>query len=773
MPTHNHFNPSSEHDILRVFQSAPLFQGLGQGILELLAAEADWVGLESGDFLFKKGDPSDAMYLAVTAGLAVWIEQEVVVGSADTKEAGEESVITMTEADGTTLVAKEIDQGETIGEMQFLTSGKRTANVSALQDTNVVRVRYDALEFLGDQKMVFLEHLSRIVRKRLQFNQLATILPKLFGVLTADELEDIVERADWFEVQRGETLFSQGDVGDSFYILLSGRLGIAVVGEGGERKLVSEVMAGEILGEMALLTEESRSATVYAIRNSNLFRLSKSEFDRLLEKYPKFLSQINRVLIERLRVSIGSKRKTEPTSVIAIVPTSPNTATEDFARHLSQALLASYATLSVNSKQVDALLNAPNISQVSETDPNAIRIATWFSAQELAYPFILLVADSQLTHWTRWCVRHADHVLILGEDDASANLGEIEDGLLFHDKTFTPDFFSLVLVHSDPETKPVSTQKWLKERTVAMVHHVRRHAPQDFQRLARYLTGQSVGLVLSGGGARGFAHLGAIRALQENGVPIDMIAGTSFGSIVSGLFAMGWSLEKITHEFRFDRSDLLKDITLPMASLFSGKKMAKAFRGFFGDTRIEDLWIPFFCVSSNLTRAEIKVHQSGAMWQSIQASNAAPGIFPPVVLNGDLHVDGALLSNLPADIMSQYCKGTVISVDVSPAVDLAENADYGDGLSGWDILWRKLNPFSSPISVPSLLSILHRSGELASVANQKEIAERVSDLYLRMPVEKYNLQEYDLSQEIAETGYHYAQIKIAEWLRDSPPSWLK
>jgi len=755
----------SQNEILTAFKSASLFQELDDDVLEKLALESDWVDLNAGDFLFQKGDSSDALYLTVQPDLAVWIG---VDARSDTQAS--EKVKEMTDGDGKTLIAKEIDAGEAIGEMQFLTRGKRTASVSALKQTSVIRLQYEALACLGEQQHVFFAHLSAITRKRLQFNQVATILPKLFGELSTDELEDIVERADWLEVQRGEILFHQGDVGDSFYILLSGRLGI-VVGDEKEKRFVSDVMGGEILGEMALLTEEPRSATVSAIRNSSLFRLSKIEFDHLLKKYPKFLAQINKVLIERLRVSIGAKRESDHSSVIAVVPAQPSCAVEDFAHDLSKALSVHYPTSCLTGKYVDAQLSSPNISQVPEDDPNAIRISALFQAQELAFSFVLLVADATLTHWTSRCVRHADHVLILSDADSGSELGSIESGLSFYENEFTPDLFSLVLLHGQESTTG-NTQAWLQHRDVGMVHHVYRDGQPDFERLARYLTGQSVGLVLSGGGARGFAHLGVIRALQEAGVPIDMIAGTSFGAIVSGLFALGWSLEKITKEFRFNRSELLRDMTLPMTSLFSGKKMARALRVFFGDTFIEDLQIPFFCVSSNLTRAEIKVHQSGPLWQSIQASNAAPGIFPPVVLDGDLHVDGALLSNLPADIMSQYCKGTVISVDVSPAVDLAENVDYGDGLSGWDIFLRKINPFTSPISVPSLLSILHRSGELASVANQKAVAERVSDLYLRMPVDQYNLQDYDLSEEIAEVGYQYAQGQIAAWLRVHPMPWL-
>ncbi len=148
---------------------------------------------------------------------------------------------------------------------------------------------------------------------------------------------------------------------------------------------------------------------------------------------------------------------------------------------------------------------------------------------------------------------------------------------------------------------------------------------------------------------------------------------------------------------------------------------------------------------------------------ALRASNAAPGLFPPVVLDGDLHVDGALLANLPASEMRRFNNGKVIAVDVSPAIDLVENAAYGESLSGWKILRSKLNPFSKEIPIPDIRTILRRAGELASVANQKKSVRNIADLYLRMPVDNYRLTDYDKAREIIEAGYRYGMEQIDLW----------
>ncbi len=749
-------NNSSTAELLKYLKTNEFFKGFSDSVFHQLAEKAEWLYLNEGEPLFKRGDPSDFMYITVMDGLKIIL-----------KETGSDKTFT-----------KEIQPDQIIGEIQFLTSGKRTADISAYKETKVIRLGKRVFECFGDEKHEFLQRLNALVRNRLQFDQLREVLPKLFGSLEKGELDAITERAEWIKLTRGETLFQQGDPGDSFYILISGRMGVAVEQETDKKaiedhsvdrrrtggRVVDQIKRGEIFGEMSLLTDDNRSGTVFAIRDSALFRFSKVDFNRLLEQYPKLLMAITKILVKRLRRTMESKR-TEECSIVTVLPANQDTPLEDFTSRLAKELSSIYPTLHMNGKLLDQFLGTPGISQITEKDPNYVRVATWLNLQEQEYRFIILETDKTLSNWTKWCVRQADHILDVGEGTADPGLGEIEAKMLFLVQENSAESCSLVLLHPNGEKRPTGTRKWLEKRKVTMHHHVRWDSDEDFQRVARHLAGTSIGLAMGGGGARGFAHVGVGLALQEAGIPVDIIGGTSAGAIIAAFYAMRWDHKKIMSTIKANLSKISFDFTLPMTSLMVGAKMSEGLKDFFGEVCIEDLWLPYFCVSSNLSRAQMMVHRSGPLWKAILASSASPGIFPPVVLDGDLHVDGALLANLPSDAMNRLCNGKVIAVDVSPAVDLVENVPYGDSLSGWKILRSKTNPFADSIAIPGILSILQRAGELASIANQRRIIEKTSDLYLRMPVGKYKLADYGLAEQIIDTGYHFAKLKIEEWKR--------
>jgi predicted acylesterase/phospholipase RssA len=207
------------------------------------------------------------------------------------------------------------------------------------------------------------------------------------------------------------------------------------------------------------------------------------------------------------------------------------------------------------------------------------------------------------------------------------------------------------------------------------------------------------------------------------------------------------------------------DYTLPVVSLAAGKKMSRKLRWLLGETRIEDLWLPYFCVSSNLTRAEVMVHREGPLWLAIRASGSVAAVFPPVVHNGDLLIDGATLNNVPIDVMRERVgSGTLIASDVSPPIDLAANPPYGEGLSGFKAMASRLNPFSRGPRIPNIAEIIQRTAELGSIAHQKKVIHGIADLYLRPPVETYDMFDFAKGATILEIGYDYAVERVAEWI---------
>jgi predicted acylesterase/phospholipase RssA len=204
---------------------------------------------------------------------------------------------------------------------------------------------------------------------------------------------------------------------------------------------------------------------------------------------------------------------------------------------------------------------------------------------------------------------------------------------------------------------------------------------------------------------------------------------------------------------------------LPFLALQRGGKVSRFVRGVFRDVRIEDLWLPYFSVSANLNRAELKVHSSGSLAEAVLASARVPGIFPPMVLEGELHVDGGLIDNVPVDVMRSFSNdGIVIGVDVSPPHDLDTVADYGEDVSGWRAVWRSFTSARErPMHLPSILQVLMRSIEFGGISYRREKAA-LADLYLTPDVVQFTRHDFVRAAEIAEAGYQGSRGPVLEWL---------
>ena len=242
---------------------------------------------------------------------------------------------------------------------------------------------------------------------------------------------------------------------------------------------------------------------------------------------------------------------------------------------------------------------------------------------------------------------------------------------------------------------------------------------EDLGRLARILAGCAIGVTLGGGGARGFAHIGVIRALEEARIPIDMICGVSMGAIIAGQYAMGWDWPTMIRSNKRLLADrrLNTDLALPLFSLSSGRRFRSALKTFFGEIEIEDLWLSYFCTSCNLSSSELVVHRRGRLWWSVNASNAIPGLLPPVLDGGQLLIDGGVLNNQPGDLLKEVCGGPVIVSMVSPRKDLAMDESFTEMPSAWRFLRSRLNPFEKT-DQSSRDSGDHDENDVVSPANE-------------------------------------------------------
>jgi NTE family protein len=249
-------------------------------------------------------------------------------------------------------------------------------------------------------------------------------------------------------------------------------------------------------------------------------------------------------------------------------------------------------------------------------------------------------------------------------------------------------------------------------------------------------------------------------------VPIDLIGGTSIGGIVAAESMFVPDTEDLVRRTCAGFDTCFKDITLPLVALLTGRNLARYIESIAGEVQIEDLPIPFFCVSANLTRAQMHIHLRGSVLRSLLATSRAPGVFPPIVEHGDLLVDGGIADNLPVAFMKSFAKGgPVIASDVSTPADRLQWKDYGLAVSGWKRVVSKLNVFKRQESVPTLDYTLMRTIEFGGVGARQHAME-IADLYIRSPLSGFKVNDFKQGRRMAEIAYESAKPRVEEWLKN-------
>jgi NTE family protein len=549
----------------------------------------------------------------------------------------------------------------------------------------------------------------------------------LFSGLPKHVVDEAVSELEWMSLPGGALLFEAGTPADAVYFVVSGCLG--VYGPGGE--LVGRVAAGETVGEMGLIVSRPRRATVRALRDCELATLSAGTFERVLLGHPEAILRLARLTVQRIDDREAERQRAMTPRTIALVPQHEGLDVAAQAGHLVQAL----------SKlgRVDLV----GRERAGTHSPQ------WFHERESRNDFVVYAADAGDTPWTRLCLRQADVVLVAAraedEPPAWASPRWLDGGMRRAE---------LLLLHAH-RFQHGAAARWQAACPGMVHHHVR--SPADFERLVRFLTGRAVGVVLSGGGARGFAHLGVVRALREHGVPIDMVGGSSMGAILAAGVAADWDDSELRARFKrsFVDTNPLSDFTLPLVSLVSGRKVGTLLRREFGDIDIRDLPLPFFCVSSNLTTGRIAVHQEGPLWRWLRASVAIPGVLPPVFQGGAVFVDGGAMNNLPVDVMRAKGRGPVIGVDCGTDRAFTTDLEATEMPSLWSLLGGR-----GARRRPNILQILWRAGMVNSAATTLERRTQ-SDLLVTPALESVELLDWRGFDRAIEIGYRDACERLA------------
>ncbi len=562
-------------------------------------------------------------------------------------------------------------------------------------------------------------------------NQWVALISKVapFSYLSEEQLAEIADSFTWFTALGGKTLIRQGDPSDELFIIVSGGLGVYVESDAGSERFVGRIGAGETVGEMGLISGEPRSATVRCLRDAEVLAIAQKEWEAFADRHPGALLAITQTLITRLRASQSDRPPKAFERSLAIIPSDPELDIEAFSLKLV-ANLAKYHSVICVTRQIAAG-----------------RSLDWFRELEAGHNLVIYVAEPGPSPWTQLCLRQADSLLLVARGGLTPHPFE---ALRFDSTPGSIRPVDIALVW-DKDAPIKGTAGWLALHDAKMHHHIR--SDNDIERLARMMTGRAIGLVLAGGGARGVAHYGIIWALREHGVPVDLVGGTSIGSIVAGMVAAEWPREKMLqcYEDTFSGRSPLTDFTIPTVALLSGRRIGNWLEKWFGGLDIEDLPLGFFCLSANLTKGGPAIHDKGKLATWIRASISIPGIFPPLIDEGQIYVDGGIINNMPVDVMRGLGRGPILAVDIhSDTPFTASTKQKSRGFM-----------FRSAPTGPSILQVLWRVATINAAATYGS-ARFKPDVLLKPTLGAIGLLDWRGLGKTMEDAYQYAVAHMDE-----------
>ena len=492
-----------------------------------------------------------------------------------------------------------------------------------------------------------------------------------FGALEPDILDQMARTAEYRDLTRGEALIEEGDAADTLFIVLRGRFTVLRAG-----RAIAEIPKGEPIGELAFFAGGTRTATVVAARDSAVMCLSRAAYDALAAHTPALANGILAAVSQRLARTVPATPHLRPESghVCAMFPGGANAVIDPSFIAGIRAAFAGEARWKV----IEAQDCDPALLQ------DARALATWLDAEEATHGNLLLICTDPKAEpvWQKVTANNSDTIMIVapkaGEFTPADGPSLLERAIF--DATL-PAHLHVILHRPKTSDSTRNTRAWLDGRAVRLHHHLALDSEADFARIARFVRGEAIGLVMCGGGSYGTAHLAVIKALREQGYEFDFVGGTSVGAAMAGALALGLDPDEIMEQCEeiFLRSKAMSRLTVPRFSLLDHSVLDASFRKHYGLGDVEDLHLNFFAVSTNLTHNDVTVIREGPLWQAIRASSAIPGIFPPFLRdNGEVLIDGGLIDNVPIDAMRALKAGSNVVLNFLPGKPWTVRARYDD-----------------------------------------------------------------------------------------------
>ena len=565
----------------------------------------------------------------------------------------------------------------------------------------------------------------RAINKRLILQQVP-----LFAGLSDRELALVTQRSRLVDVGKDEWIYREGDPPDAFYVLVTGRARIYTTDPAGREETLQVVHRGDYFGVISLLTQQPHSVSVKAVNDCILIKIRQQEFDHLLREIPQLAIHVSRTLSRRLAEKGRPRtKKVFESTIVSIYSAVTGIGRTHYAINLACSLQHEtgkrviLVDMSPSGAEIAALLNAPakpssielrgavfeptRVHQAIVTHP--IGIATLdvahdprllsnvtqvtpllaFLAHEFHYVLvdlpremdrtvfkgllqadvIHLVTDARQEHLTatRTLIDELSRTLQLAEQRIKVIIAEGPDGLSLEEQT-------ALLAHPQVATLPAAEGSTVMAGVPLVLARPEAGYAKAVRRIARHLGGVTVGLALGSGAAMGLAHIGVLRVLERERIPIDMVAGSSIGALVGALWTSGMNsqqLEQLAATFRLKRQTIslfLADTVLPPRFGFiAGHRVVRMLRRYLGDRTFRDLETPLRIAACDYANRQLVIFDEGSVVEAVRASISIPAIFVPHPVNGRYLIDGGILDPVPVDALLAEGIHKVIAVNALPS----------------------------------------------------------------------------------------------------------
>lgn len=460
---------------------------------------------------------------------------------------------------------------------------------------------------------------------------------KIFAALGDDVIEKVLTQSQVLCFKAGEILFVQGGESAGVYFVVSGKF-VAQLHQNKELLEVGVINAGELIGEFGALSGHPHALTVQTLEEAKALLMPTALFKELFLHHTEVCVATSSPMINRSIHNLQVAKKSVSAEHAFILPADINLPLKIIRQQLGE-IIAKYA---------DALFLAED--EFMHMTDDEVQNKMHLLSQNKKF-IIYLLNDSHSVFSERIINKANTGYLLIKQLPDQERYNLAVKAVRQHAKgaNFRQELIILEENHADK-----TLASWINLADFNLYHKIKSDEVAAYERLSRFLTGRANGLVFGGGSVRGWAHIGAIKAINELKIPIDIVGGVNVGAVVAGLYAMGLTHEEMVRRFAsmvtMSKNTLSwYNLTLPTIALFNCKGLTTALQKMFGTLDIQQLTVPYFCTSCNLSTHTVAVHQHGNLFEKIRASIAAPGLFPPMVIDGQLHVDGSITNSIPID----------------------------------------------------------------------------------------------------------------------------